>query len=148
MSFFPTPVLVGTAGTAACRHALTTAAELCRATGSSLHLVHVKLVSGTLRGRPMTPAQREATDAEGQALLERERTVAAEVGVEVDGAHLRYGDRTEQVLASVQQELQAGLLVVGAGRSGTLAGRLTTSTRSATGTVLRSPGSVMVVRGG
>lgn len=147
MAFFPTPVLVGTAGGTADRHALRAAVELCAATGSPLHLAHVVLTSGTLRGRPMTPPQRERTDEEGEALLAREAQVARDAGLEVAGTHLRYAERVDRALIEVQEGLGAGLLVIGEGGTGSIASRLMQpgGTRSA-GTVRRSRASVFVVR--
>lgn len=146
MTFFPTPVVVGTEGTAASRHALLAAVELTRATGSPLHIAHVRLTSGTLHGRPMTPPQRERADEEGQGLLERERDVAVEHGGEVAGTHLRYGERLDLAFASLQEELGAGLLVIGEGTTGTLAQRLMGAGGTSTGAVRRSRASVLVVR--
>lgn len=148
MIFFPTPVLVGVDGDAASHHALLAAAELCRATGSPLHLVHVALTSGTLRGRPMTPAQREHADDESRRLLEREAGAAGEVGVEVDGTHLRYAERLDTGFVEVQEQLGAGLLVIGDGVTGTQASRLMQAGGGAgpAGTVRRSGASVLVVR--
>lgn len=144
MTFFPTPVVVGTEGTAASRHALLAAVELARATGSPLHIAHVRLTSGTLHGRPMTPTQRERADAEGQGLLERERAVVVEHGGEVTGTHLRYGERLDLAFVQLQEDLGAGLLVIGEGQSGSLAQRLTGGRSSST--VRRSRASVLVVR--
>lgn len=148
MTFFPTPVVVGTEGTSACRHALLAAVELCRATGSPLHLLHVRLLQQGLQGRPPTPAQRERGEAEGQALLERESAVVAEHDLAVSGTHLRHAERIDQAFVAVQEELAAGLLVIGdRGSSGLLARLLTGSAAgSATGTVRRSRASVLVVR--
>lgn len=147
MSFFPTPVLVGVDGTPAGHHAVTAAAELCIVTGSPLHLVHVKLTSGTLRGRPMTPAQREQADTEATAVLERESAEAAALGADVAGTHVRYGDRPESVFAKLQAELDAGLLVIGARGRGALASRLMADeAASPSSTVRRSRASVWVVR--
>lgn len=147
MTFFPTPVLVGTAGGTAGRHALRAAVELCRATGSPLHLAHVVLTSGTLRGRPMTPQMREREDDEGQALLAREAEVASDAGLEVAGTHLRYAERVDRALVEVQEGLGAGLLVIGEGGTGSIASRLMQpgGTGSA-GTVKRARASVLVVR--
>ena len=148
MTFFPTPVLVGVDGDAASHHALVAAAELCRATGSSLHLVHVALSTGSIRGRPMTPAQRERTDEEGQQLLGRAVAASADLGVEVAGTHLRYAERLDAGFVEVQEELGAGLLVIGDGTTGTLASRLMQagSGTASAGTVRRSRASVLVVR--
>ncbi|MFA9445317.1 universal stress protein [Egicoccus sp. AB-alg6-2] len=145
MTLFPTPVLVATDGTARSRAALLAAVEICRATNSPLHLVHAKVTASPLRGRPMTPTQRRTTEDEGAALLEREAGAAAEAGYEVAGTHLRHGERTDRVLAAVQDELHAGLLVVGAGsRSGSLVDRVLTPAGGST--VRQAPGSVLVVR--
>jgi nucleotide-binding universal stress UspA family protein len=144
VTFFPTPVVVGTEGTEASRHALLAAAELANATGSPLHIAHVRLTSGSLHGRPMTPGQRERADEEAEALLAGERAAAEERGAEVAGTHLRDGDRVDHAFAALQEELGAGLLVIGEGSTGTLAQRLTGGT--STGTVRRSRASVLVVR--
>jgi nucleotide-binding universal stress UspA family protein len=144
MSFFPTPVIVGTDGTPASRHALEAAAEIAQATGSELHLLHVKVTSSTLRGRPMTPGQRESTEREGQELLEREAAAALELGVEVAGTHLRHGEKLERAMTTAAEELGAGLLVIGEGRAGRVAELLSSS--YGTSTVRRSKGSVLVVR--
>jgi nucleotide-binding universal stress UspA family protein len=146
VTFFPTPVVVGTEGTAASRHALLAAVELARATGSELHIAHVRLTSGTLHGRPMTPTQRERADDEARALLDREQEVAVEHGAEVAGTHLRYGERIDLAFASLQEDLGAGLLVIGDSPEGSLASRLMGGSSGSTGTVRRSRASVLVVR--
>jgi nucleotide-binding universal stress UspA family protein len=146
MTFFPTPIVVGTEGTPASRHALLAAVELAGATGSPLHIAHVRLTSGSLHGRPMTPGQRERADDEARALLDREQEVAVEHGAEVAGTHLRYGERVDLAFASLQEELGAGLLVVGDSPEGSLASRLMRGASGSAGTVRRSRASVLVVR--
>lgn len=147
MPFFPTAAIAAVDGTSPGRHALHAAVELCLATGSSLHLVHIKLTSAMLRGRPMTPAQRERADAESHQLLNVERTAAIEAGLEPAGTHLRYGQDIEQGLVGAQQELGADLLIIAAGAQGRLAQRLLgPGPRSSARAVRRSPASVLVVR--
>lgn len=147
MPYFPTAVVVGIDGSAPSRHAVRVAAELCRATSSPLHLLHVKLPQPLLRGQPpLTPAQRERTDRESRQLLDAEAAVAAELGVEVAGTHLRYAQRPVDAFARVQQELSAGLLVVGERPGTSTLGRQLMSGASVTGAVRRSPASVLVVR--
>ena len=145
MVFFPTVVLVGVDDTYESRHAVLTAVELCRATDSPLHLAHVKLTSGLLRGRPMTPSQREATDSEADALLTRFRNTATEAGLQPVEVHIQYGDNVEQELVQLQTELSAGLLVIGEGPTGNLAARML-QTQHGSEAVQRSTGSVLVVR--
>jgi nucleotide-binding universal stress UspA family protein len=144
MTFFPTTVIVGVDGTPTSRHALEAAVEIASATRSPLHLLHVKVTSSTLRGRPMTPAQRDTTEREGEALLTREAEAAAELGVEVAGTHLRHGENLERTMTAAADELDAGLLVVGEGGGSTLQELFRTDHGSST--VRRSRGSVLVVR--
>lgn len=145
MTFFPTTVVAATDGSAAARHAVLTAAELCAATGSPLHLAHVKLTAGTLRGRPMTPRQRQRTGSEGGDLLDREAALVAEQGHEVAATHLRHGERAHLALAHLADELDAGLLVLGERGRGHLARQLS-GVAPATSTLRRTPVSVLVVR--
>jgi nucleotide-binding universal stress UspA family protein len=144
MSLFPTRILVGVDRSASARYALGVAAELARATGGELHLVHVKSTSSTVRGRPVTPQQGEAMDAEAAALLADAAQDAADRGVEVAGRHVRYGEHVDRVLVQAQGEVDAGLLVVGASQGGRIARSLFSSPSS--GSVRRSGGSVLVAR--
>lgn len=145
MVFFPSTVLVGVDGTRESTHAVVTAVELCQATTSPLHLAHVKLTSGLLRGRPMTPAQRTAADTEAETLLGQFSGIAAEAGLAPTDVHVRYGDNVERELVRLQTELSAGLLVIGEGPAGNLAARMFGS-QHGPGAVQRSTGSVLVVR--
>lgn len=108
MTFFPIPVLVGVDETSESRHALLAAVELCRSTGSALHLVHVKLTSGMIRGRPMTPEQRSRAEYEGAAILDESRRAAIEAGVAPVEVHLRYAENAEEALVLLQRDLVAG----------------------------------------
>lgn len=145
MTFFPTPVLVGVDETDESRHALLTAVELCLTTGSPLHVVHVKLTSGMIRGRPMAPQQKSLSDEEGRALLESARRAAADAGKEPEECHLRFAENAERALVLLQEELVAGLLVIGEGSRGSLARRLLYPGGGAAA-VRRATGSVLVVR--
>jgi nucleotide-binding universal stress UspA family protein len=144
VSLFPTPILVGVDHSTGARFALRAAVELARATGSELHLVHVKVTSSTLRGRPLTPEQGEQMDAEAATLLEEATAEVAALGGEVAGAQVRFGEHTDRVLVRVQDELGAGLLVIGASHGGKVARSLFAG--STTGTVRRATGSVLVAR--
>lgn len=125
-------------------HVVRVAARLAVLLGADLHLAHVRLTRSTMQGRPMTPAQRETQQHDGEALLEALAGEAVDVGAAVAGRHVRFGERIERELAMLQDELDAGLLVLGASRGGGVARRLLSSPVS--GTVRRAPGSVLVVR--
>ncbi len=147
MTFFPTAIIVGVDGTPASRHALARGGgAVPRPRDPPLHIAHVRLTSGTLHGRPMTPEQRERAESEGQQLLDQEREAADELGADVAGTHLRHGDRIDRAFADLQEELGAGLLVVGDSTSGSLVQRLTGEAQRSTGAVRRSRASVLVVR--
>jgi nucleotide-binding universal stress UspA family protein len=144
---FPTRILVGVDHSPTSTDAVVAATELARATGSELHLLHVKTTSSTVRGRPVTPGQGDRMEAEAAALLAAASGTVGERGGEVTATHVRFGERVSRVLAEAQGELDAGLLVVGSGPGGTTA-RALLATSPASGLVRRAPGSVLVVRGG
>lgn len=144
---FPTRILVATDGSEASGAALAAACQLARATESELHLAYVVLTSSTIRGRPMTPAQREALEGEGARALDDASREARDRGCEVAAEHLRFGTRLDLALLRVQEDLEAGLLVVGSGSSGNLAQRLL-SGEGDTGVLRRSTRSVLLVRAG
>lgn len=148
MALFPTRVLVALESTepsAASWYALETACELTPTTGSELHLVYVIVTSSTIRGRPLTPAQQDTATVEGHRVLEAGRERAKQLGVEVTETHLRQGEAVDHVLEVVQQQLDAGLLVIGARRSGSVALRMIGGS-GGSGVVRRSTSSILVVR--
>jgi nucleotide-binding universal stress UspA family protein len=144
VALFPTTVLVAVDGSPASERALDAAWEVCEATGSSLHLVHVKVSRGTITSRPTSPAGREALATEGEELVAAVRQRAEARGVVVTGTYVRGGDSVERALVHAQEELGAGLLVVGASGAGSLGKRLLGTVP--TSTVSRASGSVLVVR--
>jgi nucleotide-binding universal stress UspA family protein len=144
MQTLTTRVLVGVDAGPDARHLVRIAAELAGALGAELHLVHVRITRSTVQGRPMTPAQRETQEAEAQALLAGLAEEAEHKGTPVTRSHVRFGEQIERELALAQEQLEAGLLVIGSSRQGGVARRLLRT--PASGTVRRSPGSVLVVR--
>jgi nucleotide-binding universal stress UspA family protein len=144
MAVFPTRILVGVERSRASDLAVDVAAELSRATGSELHLVHVKIIAGTIASRPVSSASQERLTDEGEALLADVRRRIEEGGGEVAGTHVRGGTSIDRALVHAQEELGAGLLVVGASGTGAVAQRLAGGI--STGTVRKAPGSVLVVR--
>ena len=126
------------------RHLVRVAAELAGALDAELHLIHVRLARSTVQGRPMTPAQRETGQHEADALLAALAEEAETKGTAVTQHHVRFGEHIERELALAQDQLEAGLLVIGSSRRGGVARRLLGTPSS--GAVRRSPGSVLVVR--
>jgi universal stress protein A len=144
---FPTRILVATDGSEASLEALATACQLAQATESELHLVYVVLTSSTIRGRPMTPTQREALEEEGSQVLDDAARRARGNGCEIAAEHLRFGTRLDLALLRVQEDLEAGLLVIGA-RSGTSLAQRLLGSEGGAGVTRRSPRSVLLVRSG
>jgi nucleotide-binding universal stress UspA family protein len=146
LALFPTRILVALERSDTARYALDAACELARSTGSEVHLVYVTVTGSAVHGRPLTPAQEERAAEDGHAVLDRGRAQAAAQGVEVAATHLRGGETVDVVLERVQQELDAGLLVIGASRSASVASRLLVPSSGGSGVVRRSTSSILVVR--
>jgi nucleotide-binding universal stress UspA family protein len=122
---FPTVVLVGLDGSPGASRALDVAVELCAATGSELHLGHIKLTSHLSEGaRDLPPARADQLRHEGGDLLEQQRRRLADHGVTIAGTHVRGGHRVDRSLARLHDELNAGLLVVGSGGGSGVSGRI------------------------
>jgi nucleotide-binding universal stress UspA family protein len=148
MATLPTKVLVAVDAGSASEHGLDSARELCAATGAELHLVHVQLTRASVRGRPMTPAQRAAAERDGTALLARLRARVEDAGGTVADTHLRFGESVERALVDAQRELDDALLVIPARRSARLVRRLASSGSpvAPSAVVRRARGPVLVVR--
>ncbi|MFD6953292.1 MULTISPECIES: universal stress protein [unclassified Nocardiopsis] len=94
--------------------AVDTAAQLVRATGSSLSLVHVKALSPTVVGVPAAPAHVERLREQGRVLVGRRVAELSAGGIEPEHAEVRLGRRIEAAVTDTAMEWGAGLLVVGA----------------------------------
>jgi nucleotide-binding universal stress UspA family protein len=145
VALFPTRVLVALERSPAADAALEAAVSLAIATGSELHLLHVVVTSPSVRGRHLTPGQRDQLEVEGHALLDEGGRTVTELGGTVAASHLRAGTSVDRALEQAQDELEAGLLVVGASRSGSVARRLVGSSGGAS-VVRRATASILVVR--
>ena len=137
-------ILVGVDAGGDSRHLVRIAADLATALGAELHLVHVRLTRSTVQGRPMTPAQRDSGEQEARALLTSLTEEAEAKGATVAETHVRFAEHIERELVLAQEQLAAGLLVIGSSRQSGVARRLLRTPVS--GAVRRSPGSVLVVR--
>jgi nucleotide-binding universal stress UspA family protein len=113
VTVFPAKILVAVDGTPKSQRAVEAAAELCRATGSELLLMHVKLLSPPIAGDTPSPALHERGEAEGRALLDEEVARAEQLGVPVRTALVRMGRTIEAEIVRVADEIGATLLVLG-----------------------------------
>src|ERR687890_283463 len=116
-SIFPTKILLATDGSEEAELALLTAVDLANRTNSELHVVHV---GGEYYPGPeiaLSPALLEETlrelEREAREVLEEQVKKIEEVGGTVAEAHLRMGERPEEKIVALTEELGAGLIAMG-----------------------------------
>jgi nucleotide-binding universal stress UspA family protein len=121
MSIFPTKILLATDGSSEAQLAASTAADLANATNSELHLLTVargnpdpvyQIHEASLRYETYEQAL-EAVKGEARKVLDEEVQTVQELGGSVKEAHLRIGERHDQAIVHLADELGAGLIVMG-----------------------------------
>jgi nucleotide-binding universal stress UspA family protein len=121
MSIFPTKVLLATDGSREAELAARTAVDLANSTNSELHVVTVALGNpdpiyhiheASLRYETYEEAL-QAVKGEAQKVLDEQVQKLEEAGVSVKEAHLRIGERRDQAIVHLAEELGAGLIVMG-----------------------------------
>ena len=121
MSIFPTKILLATDGSREAQLAASTAADIANTTNSELHLLtvalgypdpgyHIHEVS--LRYQTYQQAL-EAIKGEAQRVLDEQVRKVEEAGGRVKEAHVRIGERRDQAIIHLAEELGAGLIVMG-----------------------------------
>jgi nucleotide-binding universal stress UspA family protein len=121
MSIFPTKILLATDGSREAQLAATTAADLASSTNSELHVVTVApgnpdpvyhVHEANLRYETYEQVL-EAVKGEAQKVLDEQVQKIEEAGGTVNEAHLRIGERRDQAIVHLAEELGAGLIVMG-----------------------------------
>jgi len=121
MSIFPTKILLATDGSREAQLAATTAADLASSTNSELHVITVApgnpdpayhVHEASLSYETYEQAL-EAVKGEAQKALDEQVQKIEEAGGTVKEAHLRIGERRDQAIVHVAEELGAGLIVLG-----------------------------------
>jgi nucleotide-binding universal stress UspA family protein len=121
MSIFPTRILLATDGSREAQLAASTAADLANATNSELHLLTVApgnpdpvyhIYEGSLRYETYQQAL-ETIRGEAQKVLDEQLQKVEEAGGNVKEAYLRIGERRDQAIVHLAEELGAGLIVMG-----------------------------------
>ena len=120
MSIFPTRILVATDGSEEAKLAITTAADLAKATNSELHIAYVfptavqRPFPNPILARPADEMERELEEAMGQAqsFLDREVEQVKGEGVSVADTHLVRGQPDREVV-HLSEDIDAGLIVMG-----------------------------------
>jgi nucleotide-binding universal stress UspA family protein len=109
MNIFPMRILLATDASEEARLATQTATELARSTDSELHVVHV----GETSVPPFYSHIRAEAEQRGREVLDEQMRVIESSGGKVAEAHLRVGEPEKEILL-LAQELEAGLVVIGA----------------------------------
>jgi nucleotide-binding universal stress UspA family protein len=121
MSIFPTKILLATDGSREAQLAARTAADLANTTNSELHILSVaagnpdpvyQIHEGGLRYETYQQAL-EAIEREAQKVLDEQVQKIKEAGGSIKEAHLRIGERRDQAIIHLAEELGAGLIVMG-----------------------------------
>lgn len=140
---FPSPILVGSDGSPTAHAAIDLAGQIVQATGASLHIAHVTLISAAIHPDTLSQGQFQRIQNEAQKRLDDEKAYAANLGITFDAAHLRFG-RTDFEILSVAEDIGAGLIVIG-NRSGQALARILLG-NDAESIVRHAPCHVLVAR--
>ena len=108
---FPTTVLAVSDGNDPDRRAVRTAGEIAAATGSSLHVAHVKLVARGIYPDFMSDRQIARIEEEARANLRSDLEFAEGAGFSAAEGHVRLGRMDAQTLR-LAEEIGAGLIVI------------------------------------
>jgi nucleotide-binding universal stress UspA family protein len=113
LSIFPTRILLATDGSLHAQLAAMTAIDLAESTGSQLHVVAVGRTFPTAVYEVYAEAAREDLRREAQEILDEQVRKIEEAGGTVAIAHLRMGERRDEAIVHLAEEIDAGLIVIG-----------------------------------
>ena len=116
MSIFPTRILLATDGSPRAQLAAQTAVDLAKSTDSRLHVVAVgRTFSQAVYNEfyTETEAGREAIRREAQEILDEQVRKIEEAGGTVAIAHLKMGERRDEAIVHLAEDIGAGLIVMG-----------------------------------
>ncbi|WP_119066285.1 universal stress protein [Rubrobacter indicoceani] len=143
MAFFPRRVLLAADRSDESLLAIEAATDLCRETGSELHIVYVGLLSPFTQPNAISEVQYQRLRAEAQEILEEQVATARSLGGKVTRAHLRMG-RADSEIIRLGDELEAGMIVIGSRGQHTLSRVLLGN--DAESIVRHAPCPVLVIR--
>ena len=143
MTFFPRKILLATDGSDESGLALDAAVDLSNKTGSSLHVVHVGLMSFWVYPDTTSSKQSQELRKGAQKLLDEQISKVEAAGGTVAHAHLRMG-RVDVEVVRLSEEIEAGLIITGNRGVGTITRILLGS--DAESIVRHAPCPVMIIR--
>ncbi len=113
MSIFPTRILLATDGSPHAELAAMTAIDFAESTNSRLHVVAVGRTFDAAIYEDYTETGWEEIRREAQEILDEQVRKIEEAGGTVAIAHLRMGERRDEAIVHLAEEIGAGLIVIG-----------------------------------
>jgi nucleotide-binding universal stress UspA family protein len=115
LSIFPTRILLAADGSSHAELAAQTAIDLTESTGSRLHVVVVgrTFPKAVYEAYTETEAGREAIRDEAQEILDEQVRKIEEAGGSVAIGHLKMGERRDEAIVHLAEDIDAGLIVIG-----------------------------------
>jgi nucleotide-binding universal stress UspA family protein len=113
LSIFPTHILLATDGSPHAELAAMTALDLAESTNSRLHVVAVGRTFPAAIYEVYAKARGEDLRREAQEILDEQVRKIEEAGGTVAIAHLRMGERRDEAIVHLAEEIGAGLIVIG-----------------------------------
>ena len=113
MSIFPAHILLATDGSPHAELAATVAIDLAESTNSRLHVVAVGRTFPAAVYEAYAETAREDLRREAQEILDEQVRKIEEAGGTVAIAHLRMGERRDEAIVHLAEEIDAGLIVIG-----------------------------------
>jgi len=113
LSIFPTRILLATDSTPHAELAAMTAIDLAESTNSRLHVVAVGRTFDAAVYEVYTETGWEEIRREAQGVLDEQVRKIEEAGGTVAIAHLKMGERRDEAIVHLAEEIGAGLIVIG-----------------------------------
>jgi nucleotide-binding universal stress UspA family protein len=113
LSIFPTRILLATDGSPHAELAAMTAIDLAESTNSRLHVVAVGRTFDAAVYEVYTETGWEEIRREAQEILDEQVRKIEDAGGTVAIAHLRMGERRDEAIVHLAEEIGAGLIVIG-----------------------------------
>jgi nucleotide-binding universal stress UspA family protein len=110
---FPTRILLATDGSPHAELAAMTAVDLAKSTGSRLHVVAAGRIFSPAVYDVYVETRSEDLREEARQILDEQVRKIEETGGTVAIAHLRMGERRDEAIVNLAEEISAGLIVIG-----------------------------------
>ena len=146
MDMLPTRILLAADDSEDSRLALRMATGMAGRLGAELHVVYVAIISPWVLGGELSDTEYDKLKLEQKKFLDDLVSQIEGMGGEITGAHFRVGQRADNEIIQLGEDLNADLIVVGGKGKGTIKRALMGSDSESIVRYSRQP--VLVVRDG